>query len=110
MPSDHWCDVCGGYLFQGGQKHVCPPKWLVCVWDYFLEDAEEIFAHTAEDAACRWAEALATQGEWHGTGGVAVWDASVIEDGPRFFSVEVESVPQATAADSTPEELWRLRY
>ena len=85
-----WCKVCGGLIIDGF-GHKCPPKWLVRREEWDGEDATEIRAVDAEEAAKKWAEDD---------------DQSSAEYG--IVSKDEEPVVIVCRADSGEETRWRV--
>lgn len=51
------CEDCGDLVLENEKPlHRCPPIWELWVEDWYGDDYQLVYAHTAEDAVERWAE------------------------------------------------------
>jgi len=55
------CETCGAFTVYR-RSHKCPPVWLVRYHDYAADDATEIYAHEAEEAAEKFIDESETDG------------------------------------------------
>lgn len=87
------CSICKQYDYA--PSHRCPPRWEVRHEGSEPEDADEVYAATADKAAEKYAA------DWDGATAEYTHDRKVIvrdyDRRERTYEVELETVPQYTA-------------
>ncbi len=93
-----WCDRCKEYMIWP-ESHTCPPTWLV--WcpemDSSRDDAKEIRASDAENAAKRWARDFDSNGDYDIVRGAEyVVHVGTLDEDEKVqkFTVRGETVPE----------------
>lgn len=71
------CPTCRGYIYsyEGASAHRCPPAWQVWYPDWQgddPEDAQVVYAHSAESAVEQWAHDCDAEGDYTIIGGSGV--------------------------------------